>query len=88
LQVVLSKRLKGFLPQPALEQNSVPFEGKAVALPDKLAEPSPGSNPGLAVLPAKGQLSKRQRAAALHKAARLSCPAARSLHRLNARQVL
>jgi putative restriction endonuclease len=39
LNVVLSKRLKGYFPQPALEQNFVPFEGKPVRLPDKLAEP-------------------------------------------------
>jgi predicted restriction endonuclease len=39
LKVVLSKRLKKFFPQPALEQNFVPFEGQPIRLPDKLAEP-------------------------------------------------
>jgi putative restriction endonuclease len=39
--VVLSKRLRSFFPQPALEQNFVPFEGKPIRLPDKLAEPDP-----------------------------------------------
>ncbi len=39
LGVVLSKRLRSFMPQPALEQNFVPFEGKMIRLPDKLAEP-------------------------------------------------
>ncbi len=37
--VVLSKRLKGYFPQLVLEQNFVPFEGKSIRLPDKLAEP-------------------------------------------------
>jgi hypothetical protein len=40
LNVVLSKRLRSFFPQPALEQNFVPFEGKTIRLPEKLAEPS------------------------------------------------
>jgi putative restriction endonuclease len=39
LNVVLSKRLRGYLPQPALEQNFVPFEGKPIQRPEKLAEP-------------------------------------------------
>ncbi|HEU5072002.1 MAG TPA: HNH endonuclease [Verrucomicrobiae bacterium] len=39
LGVVLSKRLKRFFPQPALEQNFVPFEGQPIRLPEKLAEP-------------------------------------------------
>ena len=39
LSVVLSKRLRCFFPQPALEQNFVPFEGQAIQLPEKLAEP-------------------------------------------------
>ncbi|MGH9874815.1 MAG: HNH endonuclease [Pyrinomonadaceae bacterium] len=39
LQVVLSKRLKKFFPQPALEQNFLPFESKSIRLPEKLAEP-------------------------------------------------
>jgi putative restriction endonuclease len=40
LSVVLSKRLRSFFPQPALEQNFVAFEGKPIRLPEKLAEPS------------------------------------------------
>lgn len=40
LSVVLSKQLQSFLPQPALEQNFVAFEGRTIRLPDKLAEPS------------------------------------------------
>ncbi|MFO1512290.1 MAG: HNH endonuclease [Verrucomicrobiota bacterium] len=39
LNVVLSKRLRGFFPQPALEQNFVPFAGQPIRLPEKLAEP-------------------------------------------------
>jgi predicted restriction endonuclease len=39
LSVMLSKRLRKFFPQPALEQNFVPFEGKPIHLPDKLAMP-------------------------------------------------
>ncbi len=39
LNVVLSKQLRKFFPQPALEVNFVPFEGAAVRLPEKLAEP-------------------------------------------------
>ena len=39
LDVILSKRLKKFFPQPTLEQNFVPFDGKPIRLPDKLAEP-------------------------------------------------
>lgn len=38
--VVLSDRLKGYFPQPALEQNFVPYQGKRIELPAKLAEPS------------------------------------------------
>ena len=41
LLVVLSKRLKTFFPQPALEQNFLPFEQKPIRLPEKLAEPDP-----------------------------------------------
>jgi putative restriction endonuclease len=41
LGVVLSKRLRSFFPQPALESNFAPFEGKTIRLPDKLAEPDP-----------------------------------------------
>jgi putative restriction endonuclease len=40
LTVVLSKRLKRYFPQPALEQSFVPFEGKQINLPEKLASPS------------------------------------------------
>jgi len=39
LSVILSKRLRSFFPQPSLEQNFVPFEGKPIRLPEKLAEP-------------------------------------------------
>ena len=39
LSVVLSKRLRSFFPQPALEQNFVPFAGQPIRLPEKLAEP-------------------------------------------------
>jgi predicted restriction endonuclease len=39
LNLVLSRRLKRYFPQPALEQNFLPFEGKAIRLPEKLAEP-------------------------------------------------
>ncbi|MDQ3011502.1 MAG: HNH endonuclease [Acidobacteriota bacterium] len=41
LNVRLSKRLSSFFPQPLLEQNFVPFEGKTISLPNKLAEPDP-----------------------------------------------
>jgi len=37
--VVLSVRLQKFFPEPALEQNFVPYEGKPIRLPEKLAEP-------------------------------------------------
>jgi len=40
LTVVLSKRLRSYFPQAALEQSFVPFEGKPIRLPNKLAEPS------------------------------------------------
>ncbi len=39
LRVVLSKRLKSYLPQLALEQSFVPFEGKPIRLPWKIAVP-------------------------------------------------
>jgi putative restriction endonuclease len=39
LGVMLSKRLKRFFPQVTLEQNFVPFEGRQIDLPQKLAEP-------------------------------------------------
>ena len=38
-QVVLSKRLCRHFPEPTLEQNFVPFDGKPIRLPEKLAEP-------------------------------------------------
>lgn len=41
LKVVMSKRLRNYFPQPALEQNFVPFEGRSIRLPEKLAEPDP-----------------------------------------------
>jgi putative restriction endonuclease len=37
--VVLSRQLRKFFPQLSLEQNFVPFEGKPIRLPEKLAEP-------------------------------------------------
>jgi putative restriction endonuclease len=39
LKVVLSKQLRRHFPQLTLEQNFVPFDGKAIRLPEKLAEP-------------------------------------------------
>jgi putative restriction endonuclease len=41
LALVLSKQLRRFFPQPVLEQNFVPFEGRSIRLPAKLAEPNP-----------------------------------------------
>jgi putative restriction endonuclease len=41
LSVVLSKSLTRYFPQVTLEQNFVPFEGKEISLPEKLAEPNP-----------------------------------------------
>jgi hypothetical protein len=41
LRLLLSNELKRYFPQPVLEQNFVPFEGMAIRLPDKLAEPAP-----------------------------------------------
>jgi hypothetical protein len=41
LSIVLSKRLRRYFPQETLEQNFVPFEGKHISLPEKLAEPDP-----------------------------------------------
>jgi len=40
-RVLLSRRLKEFFPQPALEQNFKPLEGCEIQLPEKLAEPDP-----------------------------------------------
>jgi len=42
LNVVLSRRLKSYFPQSSLEQNFLPFEGKPICLPEKLAEPDAG----------------------------------------------
>ncbi len=39
-RVVLSKRLKSYLPQPALKRNFVIYEGNTIRLPEKLAEPA------------------------------------------------
>lgn len=41
LRVVLSKQLRSYLPQEALEQSFVRFEGQRIRLPEKLAEPDP-----------------------------------------------
>ena len=41
LCLVLSKRLTDYFPQDALEQSFVPFEGKQICLPQKIAEPDP-----------------------------------------------
>jgi hypothetical protein len=41
VRVVLSKNLKSHFPQPALEQSFVPYAGKAIHMPDRLAEPDP-----------------------------------------------
>jgi predicted restriction endonuclease len=41
LAVILSKKLKGFFPSAALEENFARFEGKSIRLPDKVAEPNP-----------------------------------------------
>ncbi len=40
LKLVLGKTLQRFFPQQALEQNFVPFEGRSIRLPEKLAEPN------------------------------------------------
>jgi putative restriction endonuclease len=37
--LVLSKQLMGYFPQAALEQSFVPFEGKQIRSPEKIAEP-------------------------------------------------
>jgi putative restriction endonuclease len=41
LRLLLSKRLKSYFPQAALEQSFGPFEGKPIRLPRKIAEPDP-----------------------------------------------
>jgi putative restriction endonuclease len=40
LNLVLSKQLKSYFPQPSLEQIFLPFEGKPIRLPEKVAEPN------------------------------------------------
>ncbi len=40
LQVVLSKHIRSFFPEPALEQNFLAYEGSAIRLPERLAEPA------------------------------------------------
>ena len=41
LRIVLSPKLKKFLPQQALEQNFLAYEGRTIRLPAKIANPSP-----------------------------------------------
>jgi putative restriction endonuclease len=41
MRVVLSKTIKRFFQQPALEQNFAPYEGQRISMPTKLAEPDP-----------------------------------------------
>jgi putative restriction endonuclease len=41
LCLILSKRLTSYFPQAVLEQSFVPFEGKEIHLPKKVAEPDP-----------------------------------------------
>lgn len=41
LEIVLSRRLRSYFPQSALEQSFAPYEGVAIRLPEKLAEPAP-----------------------------------------------
>lgn len=38
-KVVLSRKLRSFLPQPALEHNFVQYEGQPIRMPDMIAEP-------------------------------------------------
>lgn len=38
-KVMLSKRLRSYFPQPCLEQNFIQFEGRAIRMPDLIAEP-------------------------------------------------
>lgn len=40
-RLILSKRLKEYFPQVALEQSFVAYEGQAIRLPNKVAEPNP-----------------------------------------------
>jgi putative restriction endonuclease len=39
-RVVLSKELRSYFPEPALENSFVPFEGKTIRWPENIAEPS------------------------------------------------
>jgi putative restriction endonuclease len=39
LRVVLGKKLRSYFPQPALEQNFLPYAGQPIRLPGKVAEP-------------------------------------------------
>jgi len=41
LRLVLHKRLRTYFPQVLLEQSFVPFEGRSIRLPEKIAEPDP-----------------------------------------------
>jgi putative restriction endonuclease len=41
LKLVLSKRLKDYFPQAALEQSFVEYEGTTIRKPNKIAEPDP-----------------------------------------------
>jgi putative restriction endonuclease len=41
LCLILNKRLRSYFPQALLEQNFLPFEGKSIRLPAKIAEPDP-----------------------------------------------
>jgi putative restriction endonuclease len=41
LKLILSKRLKDYFPQAALEQSFLQYEGKKIRLPTKIAEPHP-----------------------------------------------
>jgi len=41
LALMLSAKLKGYLPSPSLEHNFARFEGLPIRLPEKLAEPNP-----------------------------------------------
>lgn len=40
LSVVVSKRMRDYFPQPALEMSFAPYEGRPIRLPDKVAEPA------------------------------------------------
>ncbi len=40
MRVILSDRLRKYYPQPALEDNFIPYRGRPITRPDKLAEPA------------------------------------------------